>query len=134
MSEDRRQYLPPGSMRKERRSGVIEGVLIAAVVFLVALMMLAILLLAILRPQASGCCAQSCCAQSCCTQTCPTGAKQRITNQLGLTQPQCCVTPDAAPRRQGVVTPDRRGDTRSIPEPGTLALIGAGIIGWRLIA
>lgn len=102
MSEDRRQYLPPGSMRKERRSGVIEGMLLASMAFLVVLMMIAILLLAILRSQTSGCCAQS-----------------------------CCVTPDA----DKGITPNRlQNETRSIPEPGTLALVGAGIIGWRLIA
>lgn len=115
MSEPR--YLPPGSMRKERRSGRIEGFLFAALAFVVAMLMLLFLALLILRPAAvsAGCCAQSCCAPA-----------------YTPHQPPVTCQPAKDPARPlAHVTPS--GMAQPVPEPGTLALIAAGTLAlWRL--
>jgi hypothetical protein len=161
MSEQTPRYLPPGSMRKERRAGFAAGVVLTLLVMIAALLMLAIVLLAVLRGGngwGGGCCQPVCCAQSVCH------APQ--TDLRSLRAPQ---TPDvdirgrplphADPRDESIPIyrqPDNRTGyvppcgcqtpplpwwpphapndrVHSVPEPGTLALVTVGaLVMWRM--
>lgn len=155
MSEQGTRYLPPGSMRRERRAGFAAGVAVTLLVLIAALLMLAIVLLAVLRGGngwGSGCCQPACCAQPACPAP-----------QADLLQPDVDLRgrplPHADPRDESIPIyrqPDNRtgyvppcgcqaplipwwpphtpDDTvHSVPEPGTLALITVGSLAlWRL--
>jgi hypothetical protein len=158
--DSRTRYLPPGSLRKERRAGVIAGVVLTLLVGVAALLMLAIVLLAVLRGGngwGSGCCQPACCQTSCCAQpACRVPQADRY-----LPAPDVDMRgrplPHADPRDESIPTyrqPDNRAgyvrpcgcqtlpwwqphtpdDTvHSVPEPGTLALVTVGaLVMWRM--
>lgn len=132
MSEQTPRYLPPGSMRRERRAGFAAGVAVTLPLTIAALLMLAIVLLAVLRGGngwGSGCCQPACCAQPACPAPQADRHLLQPDNRTSYVPPCGCQAPLIPwwPPH----TPD---DTvHSVPEPGTLALITVGSLAlWRL--
>lgn len=157
MSEQTPRYLPPGSMRRERRAGFAAGVAVTLLVMIAALLMLAIVLLAVLRGGngwGSGCCQSQCCAQPACRvpqadrylpapdvdmrgrplpHADPRDESSPIyrqpDNRAGYVPPCGCQTPPL-PWWPPHAPNDR---VHSVPEPGTLALVTVGaLVMWRM--
>lgn len=158
--DSRTRYLPPGSLRRERRAGVIAGVVGTLLAMIVALLLLAIVLIAVLRGGngwGGVCCQPACCQSQCCAQPAcraPQADRYLPAPDVDLRGRQL---PHADPRDESIPIyrqPDNRtgyvppcgcqtlpwwpphtpDDTvHSVPEPGTLALITVGSLAlWRL--
>ena len=124
----RTRYLPPGSMRRQRRLGRLEGS--AATLALVALLgfgLIAATPAEMYRPAPAT------------HHPTPEGGPARIQN---VQMPPCGPGKDCSELDDGAVallprfgpspTPNTQHNTNQVPEPGTLALIGAGIaLMWR---
>lgn len=157
--DSRTRYLPPGSLRRERRAGVIAGVVGTLLAMIVALLMLAIVLLAVLRGGngwGGGCCQPACCQSQCCAQ--PACRVPQADRYLPAPDVDLRPLPHADPRDESIPTyrqPDNRAgyvrpcgcqpplpwwpgtpdheNATTVPEPGTLALVAVGAIAmWRL--
>ena len=119
------RYLPPGSMRRQRRIGRLEGsVGMLALVCAIGAGLVAATPPELYRPATAT------------VRPLPQGTQApRIVVEI----PPCsghgkdCSDPDpAAPRAQ--IVPNQDPAARPLPEPGTLALIGAGLASllfWR---
>ena len=124
----RARYLPPGSMRRQRRLGRLEGS--AATLALVALLgfgLIAATPAEMYRPAPAT------------HHPAPEGGPARI---QAVQMPPCGPGKDCSELDDGAVallprfgpspTPNTQHNTNQVPEPGTLALIGAGIaLIWR---
>ncbi len=158
--DSRTRYLPPGSLRRERRAGVIAGVVLTLLVGVVALLMLSIVLLAVLRGGngwGGGCCQPACCQSQCCAQ--PACRVPQADRHLPAPDVDLRPLPHADPRDESIPIyrqPDDRlgyappcgcqtpplpwwpphapnDRVHSVPEPGTLALVTVGaLVMWRM--
>lgn len=133
------KYLPPGSMRRQRRMGRLEGsVATLALVALLGFGLIAAAPAELYRPAPAT------------YRPTPEGGPARIQHvqmppcgpgkDCTEAEPDGAVTmlprtgPGAAAHRPGPVPlPQERTPANTVPEPGTLALIGAGLAGmiWR---
>jgi len=103
------RYLPPGSMRAQRRRGRIEGsVATLAVVAAIGLAMIAATPVELYRPAAATPAANSA----------PIDQFERVP-----------LTPCTDWGSKDCMNVDRQQAVYTVPEPGTLALIGAALVG-----
>lgn len=124
----RARYLPPGSMRRQRRLGRLEGsVATLALVALLGFGLIAATPAEMYRPAPAT------------HHPTPEGGPARIQN---VQMPPCGPGKDCSELDDGAVVllprfgpspaPNTQHNTNQVPEPGTLALIGAGIaLMWR---
>ena len=124
----RARYLPPGSMRRQRRLGRLEGsVATLALVALLGFGVIAATPAEMYRPAPAT------------HHPTPEGGPARIQN---VQMPPCGHGKDCSELDDGAVVllprfgpspaPNTQHNTNQVPEPGTLALIGAGIaLMWR---
>lgn len=124
----RARYLPPGSMRRQRRLGRLEGsVATLALVALLGFGLIAATPAEMYRPAPAT------------HHPTPEGGPARIQN---VQMPPCGPGKDCSELDDGAVVllprfgpspaPNTQHNTNKVPEPGTLALIGAGIaLMWR---
>ena len=125
------KYLPPGSMRRQRRLGRLEGVIAAVVlVCLLGFGFIAATPAELYRPAPAT------------HHPTPEGGPARIQH---MQMPPCGPGKDCSELDDGAVVllprfgpspaPNTQHNTNQVPEPGTLALIGAGIalVLWRRV-
>ena len=122
------RYLPRGSMRQQRRLGRLEGsIATLALVCLIGFGFIAATPAELYRPAPAT------------HHPTPEGGPARIQN---VQMPPCGPGKDCSELDDGAVallprfvpspTPNTQHNTNQVPEPGTLALIGAGIaLMWR---
>ena len=122
------RYLPRGSMRRQRRLGRLEGsIATLALVCLLGFGFIAATPAELYRPAPAT------------HRPTPEGGPARIQN---VQMPPCGPGKDCSELDDGAVallprfvpspTPNTQHNTNQVPEPGTLALIGAGIaLMWR---
>ena len=122
------RYLPRGSMRRQRRLGRLEGsIATLALVCLLGFVFIAATPAELYRPAPAT------------HHPTPEGGPARIQN---VQMPPCGPGKDCSELDDGAVallprfvpspTPNTQHNTNQVPEPGTLALIGAGIaLMWR---
>ena len=122
------RYLPRGSMRRQRRLGRLEGsIATLALVCLLGFGFIAATPAELYRPAPAT------------HHPTPEGGPARIQN---VQMPPCGPGKDCSELDDGVIallprfgpspSPNTQHDTNKAPEPGTLALIGAGIaLMWR---
>ena len=122
------RYLPRGSMRRQRKLGRLEGsIATLALVALLGFGMVASAPAELYRPAPAA------------HHPTPEGGPARIQN---VQMPPCGPGKDCSELDDGAVallprfvpspTPNTQHNTNQVPEPGTLALIGAGIaLMWR---
>ena len=128
------RYLPRGSMRRQRRLGRMEGsVATLAIVALLGFGLIASAPAELYRPAAAT------------HQPTPEGVPARIQH---VQMPPCgpgkdctdvehdgavALLPRTGPQLAPLPLPQERTPANTVPEPGTLALIGAGLAGmiWR---
>ena len=128
---NRARYLPPGSMRRQRRLGRLEGsVATLAIVALIGFGLIASAPAEMYRPAPAT------------HHPTPEGGPARIQH---VQMPPCGPGKDCSEFDDGAVAllprtgpqlaplPQERTPANTVPEPGTLALIGAGLAGivWR---
>ena len=123
-----RRYLPPGSMRRQRNLGRIEGIVgMLLLMCAIGAVLVAATPAELYRPAPAT------------HHPTPEGGPARIQN---VQMPPCGPGKDCSELDDGAVallprfvpspTPNTQHNTNQVPEPGTLALIGAGIaLMWR---
>ena len=122
---NRTRYLPPGSMRRQRRIGRLEGSVMLALVCAVGVGLVAPTPQELYRPAAAT------------VRPLPQGTpapdvRVEIPPCTGAGK-DCSPEDTPAPTQREPVVPQHHAAPRPLPEPGTLALLGAGVaaLAWR---